>query len=196
MKIKILFWSGLLFIAMISCEEAETDFLTATDISIEIPLTTHLSEQPEPSETSFGEFNFTGISVFCLGYSNELKNCPGDIVQISPEAGALISFEALNNSETISELQLVLAYKTQSDFEYKNIQTLDLLQSGNSLNSETLSVHLDDLLSQLINRMNENPRYFIMIQLTGKANFNIETDAMLNIPLLVESEYHSPRFTL
>ncbi|MDX8338536.1 hypothetical protein SLH46_05040 [Draconibacterium sp. IB214405] len=192
MKFKNLFWIGLLLLSVLSCEEPDTTYLTETDLSIDIPLTSHVNTL---SQSVMESYNFNGIAIFCLGYDDALKNCPGDVIQITPGSRSLLSFEALQSSETIDQLELSISYKTQNEAEYKQIGSIDLLQ-GSFLNSETYMVELDDALATLINRLNENPRYYISLEISGSANFNIDSDARFSVPLVIESEYHSPRFTL
>ncbi|WP_372651244.1 hypothetical protein [Draconibacterium sp.] len=192
MKLKNLILLGVLLLPLFACNDADTDYTTETKLIIDIPTKSYLVDLSESPET----YHFDGVGIFCLGYSDELKKCPGDVVQIIPGAGSTISFEALQNSETIEKLQLVIAYKTQGDDDYQQIHSVNLLQDGSFLNSATHSLVLDDVLAPLINRLNENPRYFISIEINGLANFKLSSDAQFIIPLIIESEYNSPRFTL
>lgn len=193
MKLKNLFWIGVILLSALACEDPETTYYTETELALDIPLTAHVNTL---SQSVTEQYNFNGIVIFCLGYSDALKSCPGNVVQITPGSGSLLSFEALQSSQTIDQLQLDISYKTQSDATYQSIESIDLLQAGSFLNSETYSVNLDDVLASLISRLNENPRYFISIEISGMANFNISSDALFSVPLLIESEYYSPRFTL
>lgn len=192
MKLKNLILLGVLLLPLFACNEADTDYITETKLIVDIPTNSYLVNLNESTET----YHFDGIGIFCLGYSNELKKCPGDVVQINPGVGSTISFESLQNNETIEELQLVISYKTQGDDNYQQIHSADLLQEGFFLSSETHSLVLDDILAPLINRLNENPRYLISIEIKGQASFNLSSDAQFTIPLIIESQYNSPRFTL
>ena len=192
MKLKNLFLIGVLFLSLPACHEADTDYLTETTLIVDIPTKSYFAEGNQTPPT----YRFNGIGVFCLGYSNEIKECPGDVVQINTGEGATISFDALQNNETIEELQLIISYKTQGDAVYQQIQSIDLLQDGSFLSSNTHTLVVDDVLAPLINQMNENPRYYISVEIKGMANFNLSSDAQFIVPLIIESEYHSPRFTL
>ncbi|WP_320111424.1 hypothetical protein [Draconibacterium orientale] len=192
MKLKNLILLGVLLLPLFACDEADTDYTTETKLIVDIPTKSYLANFSE----SPGTYHFDGIGIFCLGYSDELKNCPGDVVQINPGAGSILSFETLQNNETIKELGLVISFKTQGDEDYQQIHEVDLLQEGNFLSGDSHSLVLDDVLAPLINRLNENPRYLISIEIKGLANFNLSSDAQFAIPLIIESEYHSPRFTL
>lgn len=192
MKLKNLFWIGVLCISMLACDEANTDYLTETNLIVDIETKSYLAAINQSPET----YRFEGIGIFCLGYSSDLKECPGDVIQINPGAGSTITFEALQGNETIEELELIISYKTQDDDTYQQIQSSDLLQEGSFLSSNTHTLVLDNVLSPLINQLNENPSYYISIEIKGIANFNLSSTAQLNVPLIIESEYHSPRFTL
>ncbi|WP_319500941.1 hypothetical protein [uncultured Draconibacterium sp.] len=192
MKLKNLILLGVLLLPLFACDDANTDYKTETKLIVDIPTKSYLANPSESLET----YHFDGTGIFCLGYSDELKKCPGDIVQINPGVGSTISFETLQNDETIKELQLVISYKTQGDDDYQQIHSVDLLQAGNLLSSDTHTLELDDVLAPLINRLNENPRYLISIEIKGLANFNLSSNAQFAIPLIIESEYNSPRFTL
>lgn len=196
MKFKNLFWIGVLLLSVLACEEPDTTYLTETNLSIDIPLTSHVNTLSQSSQSVIEKYDFNGIAIFCLGYDEALKDCPGDVTLITPGSGSVLTFEALQSSETIDQLQLSISYKTQSEASYQQIASIDLLQDGSFLNSETYSVVLDDVLASLIDHLNENPRYYISIEVKGSANFNISSDALFSVPLLIESEYHSPRFAL
>lgn len=192
MKLKNLILFGVLLLPLFACDDANTDYTTETKLIVDIPTKSYLANLSESAET----YHFDGIGIFCLSYSNELKKCPGNVVQIIPGVGSTISFEALQNNETIEELQLIISYKIQGDDNYQQIHSVDLLQAGKLLNSDTNTLELDDVLAPLINRLNENPRYLISIEIKGLANFNLSSNAQFEIPLIIESEYNSPRFTL
>ena len=192
MKLKNLILLGVLLLPLFACNDANTEFVTKTKLIVDIPTKSYLINSSESPKT----YHFDGIGIFCLGYSDNLKKCPGDVVQINPGVGSTLSFEALQNSETIEELQLVISYKTQGDENYRQIHSADLLKDSNFLNSGTHSLVMDDLLAPLINQLNENPRYLISIEIKGLANFNLASNAQFSIPLIIESEYNSPRFTL
>ncbi len=192
MKLKKLFWIGVLLFPLLACEDADTSYLTEAKLVVDIPTTAYLTDFNESSNI----YQFNGIGGFCLGYSDDFKNCPGDIVQIISGTGSSVSFDALKGNETIEELQLAIFYKTQAGDNYQQLQSIDLLQEGSFLNHETNSVDIDDILSPLIARLNENPRYFISIQLQGVANFNLLSSTKFSLPLVIESEFSSPRFTL
>ncbi|WP_297091938.1 hypothetical protein [uncultured Draconibacterium sp.] len=196
MKLKKLLLIGVVLLPMLACDEPDTSYLTETNLVIDIPITAHLSTFNENANPAIENYDFNGIGIFCLRYSNELKGCPGDIMQIIPGTGSTLSFEWLKSSETIKKLQLNISYKTQGESLYAKIKTVDLLQAGSSLHNTNKSVNLDDILAPLINRLNENPRYYISIQVNGTANFNINKNAEVSIPMLIETEYHAPRFTL
>ena len=192
MKLKNLILLGVLFLPLFACDDANTDYTTETKLIVDIPTKSYVANLSESAET----YHFDGIGVFCLGYSDNFKECPGDVVQINPGEGSTISFEALQNNETIEELQLVISYKTQGDDDYQQIHAVDLLQGGNFLSGDTHSLVLDDILTPLINRLNENPRFLISIEINGLANFELSSNAQVTVPLVIESEYNSPRFTL
>lgn len=192
MKLKNLFLIGVLSLALFSCNEADTDYLTEANLVIDIPTNAHLANLNQTTEV----YQFDGIGVFCLGYNEELKNCPGEIVQVIPGEGALLSFTTIQNNETIESLQLLISYKMQGDELFQQIHSVDLLQEGSFVNSNSPTLILDDVLAPLINRLNENPRYFISIEISGTANFNFSSNAQFTVPLMIESEYSSPRFTL
>ncbi|WP_297101319.1 hypothetical protein [uncultured Draconibacterium sp.] len=192
MKLRNLFLLGVLLLSLFACDDANTDYTTETKMIVDIPTESYLVSLSESTET----YHFDGIGVFCLGYSDDIKDCPGDVVHINPGVGSTLSFEALQNNETIEELQLVISFKTQGDDDYQQIHSVDLLQAGKFLSGDTHSLELDDVLAPLINRLNENPRYLISIEINGLANFDLSSDAQFEIPLIIESEYTSPRFTL
>lgn len=127
MKLKNLFWIGVILLSAFACEDPDTTYYTKTELALDIPLAVHVNTL---SQSVTEQYNFNGIVIFHLGYSDTLKSCPGNVVQVTPGSGSLLSFEALQSSETIDQLQLDISYKTQSDASY---QSIDLLQPGSSI---------------------------------------------------------------
>ena len=193
MKLRNVILSGVLCMALFGCNETDSkSYTTETMLKINIPTKSYLSTQNQTPTT----YHFSGIRIFCLAYSDYLENCPGDIVRINPAMGSYLSFNSLHTNETITELKVILSYKTQSDATFNPLQTIDLISDENYLSNETHTVVLDNLLTPLIKQLNINPRYLISIEINGSSNFNLESDAQLAVPLSIESEYNGPRFTL
>jgi hypothetical protein len=73
--------------------------------------------------------------------------------------------------------------------------SIDLLSVTNTLKDEIFAVNLDDAIIQLINSINSQESS-IIVKITGNSNFNLNSIAKLEIPVIVVSETITPRFEL
>jgi hypothetical protein len=73
--------------------------------------------------------------------------------------------------------------------------SIDLLSVTNTLKDEIFAVNLDEAIIQLINSINSQESS-IIVKITGNSNFNLNSIAKLEIPVIVVSETITPRFEL
>lgn len=192
MKLKNLLLIGTLLLPLLACDEDIPNYFTETMIKLYIPTNSHLVDNDGVS----ANYQFNGIRIFCLEYSNHLEDCPGNIARILPGNGSFLSFNNLDSNDTITELQLKMSYKTQAEHSFTTIQITELLEGERYLSNETHMIVLDDFLTPLIDQLNNNPRYLISIEIKGFSSFNLSSDVELIIPIKIETEYNSPRLTL
>lgn len=197
MKIIRLFLIGLMFVSFQACDEADESFETTAQINVDIPLTAwYVNVGEELKAGSDGEYQFNGSAAFCLANKEGLSKCPGSVTGVVPGTGAELSFETLAGDQEINTLMLEWGYSSEMISDFKMQNPVELLRSGESLTKVRFTITVDELLEPVISRMDNSPGVYIVIGLSGEANFDASITATLSVPVIVESIVVSPRFTL
>ena len=197
MKLRKLFWIGMVLIPLLACEDVEETLETATELNVPIPLEATLVENTFSTKSSpIDQFKFEGIASFCLANKDKVKNCPGNIIRIVPGNGAELIFDGLGEYQQISSLTLEWGYCPAGSIDFHLQEPVEILPPGELINQAYFSLNLDEVLEPVIQKMNTNPKMFIMVKISGNSNFDISLDAQLKVPMIVQSEMTSPRFTL
>lgn len=197
MKLRKLFFIGAILLALLACEDPDTFYETQAEIEIEIPIQSQLLENTYMLKDSpVDMYSLKGMATFCLANSNEFKQCPGMVTQVRSTAGAMLLFEGLQNKEEINSLVLEWGYQIRGTMDVHMQAPIDLLHDGPPISKDLATLDLDQVLMPVIGNMDEQPQSIIFIKITGYSNFDVMLDAKLKIPLVVESELLTPRFTL
>ncbi len=197
MKILRLFLIGLIYLSFQACEEADESFETTTQINLDIPLTGYyLNTGEELKAGSDNEYQFNGSAAFCLANKEGLSKCPGSVTGIVPGSGAELTFETLAGDQEITTLMLEWGYSGDLISDFSMQEPVEVLRSGESLTKVRFTIAVDELLEPVISKMDNSPGVYIVIGLSGEANFDASITAKLNVPVTVESIVVSPRFTL
>ncbi len=197
MKIRKLFWIGMLLIPLLACEDVQDTLQTNAELNVVIPLEATLVENTFITKSSpVDQFAFDGIATFCLANKDKLHNCPGTVLGVVPGQGAELRFEGIGEDQQIHSLKLEWGYCAAGTFDFQLQPPVQLLPPGEVLNEGRLSLELDEVLAPVIQKMDSNPKMYIMVKVSGTSNFNIAIDAQLKVPVIVQSELSSPRFTL
>lgn len=197
MKLRKLLFIGAIMFALFACEDPETNFETQTNVEIDIPIQSLLLTNTYILKDSpVDMYSLKGMATFCLANSGEFKRCPGMVTRVKSAAGATLLFEGLQNNEEINSLVLEWGYQVQGELEVHMQTPIDLILDGPPLSKDLLTIDLDAIITPVIGNMDEHPRSIIFIKLSGYSNFDLKLDAKLRIPLVVESELLTPRFTL
>lgn len=198
MKTLHLLCVSLLLTFLISCEEAETNFETNAELLVEVPLDAWHQEGALVSKSNAASsmFMFRGSTSFCLASKDHLKNCPGTVLGVAPGSGSQLIFNGLEDGDEIQTLTIVWGYTPVGSLDFQMQNPVDLLVEGQSLTANEFNVNLDAFLQPIIQKMDANPRTLIFVSVYGYSNFEISVHADLKVPVVVESDIASPRFTL
>ena len=198
MKIKTFFWIGLFLILLFSCEErADTTIVEIeSQLIADIPILSIISENSQLKSSSILNYSFTGSCIFCLKHNEDLKNCQNNILCVKPDNGAVLSFAGIMEGNEINTLLLEWGYQNSLGNDYIMQDPIDLLSSVNMLKNGRFDINLDEVVFPLIDGLSDYPGCSFMVKLNGNSNFEITSNAELKIPIVVESQSFTPRFTL
>jgi hypothetical protein len=186
-----------LILPFIACQDENNVVTTNLDLVVDVPLQASLLENQYIVKSSpIDQYAFSGDATFCLAAHGGFKNCPAAVLGVTPGTGALLSFEGLGDYNEIESLTLEWGYTPAGSIDF-HIQTpIELLAAGERLTHVHFAVDLDEILQPVIQQMNVNPRNLIYFHIKGVSNFNTSMSAALKVPVVVESDLSSPRFTV
>ena len=198
MKFKTLLWVGLCVILLFSCEEIPNTTIVEIESQLvsDIPIKSVISENPQLISNSTINYSFTGTCTFCLKHNDDLKNCQNNIVCVKLGNGAILSFTGIMEGDEINSLLLEWGYQNELVGDYEMQDPIDLLSTGNILKNGSFEVNLDEVVFPLINSLSDYPGCSFRINILGNSNFKISTSAKLKIPIVVETESFTPRFSV
>ena len=198
MKFKTLFWIGLSVILLFSCEERTDTSIIEIESQLisDIPIRSVISENSQLKSNSALNYSFTGSCIFCLKHNDDLKNCQNNILCVKPGSGAVLSFNGIMEGDEIYSLLLEWGYQNKLGDDYEMQEPIVLLSAGNTLKNGQFDVNLDEVVFPLINGLSYYPGCSFMVKIMGNSNFEITSVANLKIPIIVETESFTPRFTL
>lgn len=189
---------SVLFIFLISCEKDDTNQETNAELLVEVPMNAWQVEDAfvSKSTTTSTMFMFRGNTSFCLANKDNLNNCPGTVLGVAPGNGSQLIFNGLEGANEIQSLTVVWGYMSAGSIDVHMQDPVELLAEGQSLTANEFSLSLDEFLQPVIQKMDTNPRTLIFISVYGYSNFEVSVHADLKVPVVVESDVASPRFTL
>ncbi len=198
MKIKPLFWIGLSIILLFSCEERTDTTIVEIESQLiaDIPISSVTSEDSQLKSNSTLNYSFTGSCIFCLKHNDDLKDCQNNISCVKPGNGAVLSFTGILGGNEINTLLLEWGYQNKLGDDYEMQEPIVLLSDENTLKNGKFDINLDEVVFPLINGLSDYPGCSFIIKLMGTSNFEISTTAKLKIPIIVETESFTPRFTV
>jgi hypothetical protein len=198
MKLKVLFWVGLCVILLLSCEKRTDTTIVEIESNLiaDIPITSVVLEDLRLKSNSTINYSFTGTCILCLKHNDDLKNCQNNILCVKSGSGAMLSFTDFMEGDKINSLILEWGYQNELAGDYEMQNPIDLLSTGNKLKNGSFDINLDEVVLPLINGLSDYPGCSFMIKIIGNSNFEITSAANLKIPIIVETESFTPRFTV
>ncbi|WP_167615614.1 hypothetical protein [Maribellus sediminis] len=196
MKLRKILWIGILLMPIFACDEVNDQAETSAELNVPITLEAVMVENTFSTTSPFDLYSFNGLNTFCLANKDNVKNCPGLVVGVTPGVGAKLHFDGIGDNQHIQSLQLEWGYGTAGKYEFEMQPPIQLLSDGELLTPDKLTVDIDQVMAALIQKMDENPRFFIVVKLSGYSNFDVSFDAVMKVPVVVKSEDISAGFTL
>ncbi|MCK3685911.1 hypothetical protein [Maribellus sp. YY47] len=198
MKLLSLLCVGVFLTFLCACEKAETSVKTDAQLLVELPLEAwQADELITPKSATVGSlYRFNGSTSFSLASKDNLNNCPGAVLGVAAGSGSQLIFNGLEGADEIQSLTVVWGYAHVGTIDCHMQEPVELLAEGEQLTASEFSLNLDEFLQPVIQMMDNNPRTLIFIRVYGYSNFEISVHADLKVPIMVESDIASPRFTL
>lgn len=117
------------------------------------------------------------------------------IHSIKPVNGSTFSIRQIKNRDEISSLHFSWGYKAINDADYIMLESIDFLSSDYSIVDDVLEFNLNKITNLSINGIN-NSDIMIRFNIKGNCNKSLSDIANLEIPVIIETEFYSPRFEL
>lgn len=187
MKLKTLFWIGAFSLLIFGCEEPDNTIETTTKLEFSIPI------QSMEMQAN-GSSDFSGFAIFCLDNKDGLQNYPSNILGVTPVAGSVL--EITNLDGEINTLELDWGHGSTDTDEFEMQSSTALLSKGKKFGKSEIKIDLDEVLSPLISRIDSNPKHYIKVRIKGNANFNVYSSVKVEIPIVVEHEVLTVRFSI
>ncbi len=189
MKLSRLLLIGVLVLPLFSCEDPDTSVETKAEIELFVPL----SSTELKSVDVDGEYLFEGETTFCIANKDNSIYCPGNILHVTSGENAKLTLPVFDGELSMVSFEWGFGTLGADEFE---MQSPVVLTSDNTSGASAIVIDLDEVLLPLINRMDSNPNTLLKIVVRGNSNIRISSVAQIKIPLIVEHEVLTPRFTL
>lgn len=199
MKTKKLFLALLFLLPLFSCEKSDeiNTMEITTDIVVDIAVNSEISESLLLK--SYGgdiEYSFSGTGTFCLASNKDIGKTACEIQSVKPGTGCTLNFSGVTNETRIFSLLLKWDSKPKDSEEFEMQKEIDITSLvGNPVNG-SFEIDLSNTIIPLVNCFDTNPECMYRIDVIGTSDTNISTMAKLKIPLIVETNVYSTRFSL
>lgn len=188
MKLRKLFWIGLLLLPLLACNDPDRTIETNTKLQFIIPLHSNAA-----SSSATERYTFSGYATFCLANKENAQSCPDNILQVLPGSGSVLLIPNIDGD--VNSLQLVWSYSEQNSDEFMAQGAVDLLPMMTK-SEQNLQIDIDEVFVPIISKIDDDPHIYIKVMVLGDASFEINSIAEMEIPIIVEHEVLEVRFTL
>jgi len=199
MKLKKMFLIGLFLIPMLSCEKRE-DIDTVeikTDLNVDIVVIAESNDTiPLKSRATDTGYLFNGTGIFCLAQNVELGKTSCEIKKVKPHNGSILTFSGITAGNEITSLLIKWDSKPKDSGEFDMQNKIDITSLVKDPKNGSYEIDMTIVLLPLINCIDSNPDCMYRIDVEGTSNFDISSTAKLKIPVVVETNAFSSRFTL
>lgn len=189
MKLRNLFWTGVLLLTLFACSDPDISVETETRLKFTVPL---ISTELKNYDTST-EYFFSGYTKFCLANKDNAQDCPDNILHVTAGTGSQLILPVFAGE--VNFLKIEWGYSDLGSDVY-DMQDPILLSSGNLSGEQAIQINLDKALQPVINKINSNTSAYFKLIISGNTNHFISSAAQITIPIIVEYEALTPRFTL
>jgi len=189
MKLRKLFWIGMLFLPLLSCNDPDRITETNTTLQFTIPL--HSNKLANTTSTE--NYASTGYGSFSLANKNNVQILPNNILQVTPGNESVLIIPNLTSE--VNSLQLVWGYGEVNSDDFMAQSSVDLSPMLN-MENKNLQINIDEVFAPIILQIDSDPNTFITVMLIGNAAFEVNSVATLEIPVTLKYEVIEVRFTL
>lgn len=199
MKPEKLFLALLFLLLLFSCEKSDeiNPMEITTDVMVDIAVSSELWESPLLKSYG-GEigYSFTGTGVFCLASNKDLGKTACEIQVVKPGTGCTLKIPDVTGETKIHCLLLRWDSKPKDSGEFDMQKEIDITSLLHDPENGSFEIDLTSTIIPLVNCFNTNPECMYRIDIVGSSNSNISTTVKLKIPLVVETNVYSTRFSL
>jgi hypothetical protein len=93
-------------------------------------------------------------------------------------------------------LKLIWGYRISENENFILQEPIDLSSKEIKVKEGTYIINMGESLYSLISKLNSNQSYSIKVMVSGSSNFHLSGNALLNIPVIVETSTYNVRFEL
>ncbi len=193
-----LFTSSLLIILASSCNKNNESFYSATEtkLSIEIPISV-INSADSKSELlqQNKDIPFSGTIDYRLyDIINPLSGIR-NIRSITAVDGSVFAISQIVDGSEINSLNFNWGYKSLNDADYFMMEPIDLLSVNHQFADGGFELSFDGIANVLLDEIKDS-NIMLRFEITGNSNNDVNGTANLEVPVIIESEVISPRFTL
>lgn len=199
MKKYTLLLVGTLLFSVFSCQEkTEHTFIeTKTILYIDIPIISKTSADrtglnlinSKEYYSFFGEGSYSATQL--VNSEEEMYN----VQHIRPEQNSDLSISGIKENDLINNLVLEWGYKTSDDKDFVMQEPVNLLLFKNTISNGRFVVNIDEVLAKMF-KNNVNRNHTLKIQITGSLNKDFTGNAIIEVPVTVQSELITARYEL
>lgn len=199
MKLKKMILALLFFLPLFSCEKSDeiNTMEITTDIVVDIAVSSEISESLLLK--SYGgdiEYLFSGTGTFCLANNKDIGENACEILSVKPGTGCTLTFSGVTNETRIFSLLIRWDSKPKDSEEFEMQKVIDITSLVGNHENGSFEIDLSNTIIPLVNCFDTNPECMYRIDVIGTSDTNISTMAKLKIPLVVETNVYSTRFSL
>ncbi len=192
------FTSSLLIILVSSCDKrSETSYSAKeTTLNIDIPISAVNSDDSKSKLlVNKSEIPFEGTNDYQLSDVINSSSGIGIIRTITPVSGSVLSISKIKVGSVINSLHFKWGYKSDTDADYSMMEPIDLLALDHQLTEGVLKLSFDGIANSLLAEI-KDANIMLRFEITGNCDIGLNGVANLEVPVIIESEILSPRFTL
>jgi hypothetical protein len=142
------------------------------------------------------DYSFSGESTYSA--STIVANSDGvnEIQAIKPDKEPILQIPGIVEGGQISSLKLIWGYRISENENFILQEPIDLSSKEIKVKEGTYIINMGESLYSLISKLNSNQSYSIKVMVSGSSNFHLSGNALLNIPVIVETSTYNVRFEL
>lgn len=199
MKPGKLFLALLFLLPLFSCDKSDeiSTLEITTDIVVDIAVNSELWDSPLLKSNDYeAGYYFSGTGIFCLASNKDLGKSACEIQSVKPGTGCTLNISEIIDETKIFCLLLRWDSKPKDSEEFDMQKEIDITSLVKEPVNGSIEIDLANTIIPLVNCFDTNPECMYRIDVAGSSNTNITTTAKLRIPLVVETNVYSTRFSL